>query len=1135
MKPFCHSSISKIVLFSIGLGLCSSSALALVDTANVGYFRSPSIHDNTLVFAAEGDLWRVENKGGSTKNEAVRLTTHSAEELHPVISPDGFQVAFSANYEGTTEVYLSSLKGGAPKRVTFENSRAMVRGWTASGDILYATPTTITGPANSWVLKTVNPQTLVVSNIQVSDAVEGVIDEQGETIYFVQHGLQISSDNANHYKGGARGELWKFNLDNASEATKLSANHSGSIKNPMLFEDRVYFISNQSGIDNVWSMSVADGSVDDAEAVTKYTDWGVRSATMYNGKIAYQLGADIIVLDLVQNNSDKVDIALTSDFGQLRERWIEKPLNHLTSISLAPKHKKVVLTARGRVAVAGTDSKRLIEIKTSAISRSRGAILNNDNKSVFVFNDDSGESEIWQFWLDGKTEAKQLTEDGKTARLNMWLSPDGKKLAHNTKHGELFMLDIDSGENTLILDDIGSGLSSFKWYKDSDTIALAYVKRGEERSAVVLYSLSQGESASLTSQKYASYSPAFSADGAWLYFLSDRNFNGKPNNPWGDRNMGPAFDRTTEIYAIALKEDAKFPFADPQENLSLSAQDEDEDGDDTQGDDEAISDDEESDKADDKKSAKEKAAADDKTSTEISWQGIQQRLWKVPVAAGNYSQLSANARFLYVVDSASEPNARASLSSIRIKSDPSLRTFTAALTSYELSNDGESMLVQKGRGDGTSMYIVSAGAVFPSNARDNMLQTQGWKIRVEPQNEWRQMFKDAWLMHRDSLFDADMRGVDWLATRAKFEPLLARLTDRRELNDIFKQMMGELNALHSQVRGGDITVNDDVDSSSSLGAAFTDTADGVLISHIYLHDPELPDEASPLAQPGVDASNGDIVKAINNTAISTVADLVKQLKFQSGKQVLLSLKRKGELLNTIVKPKVTRNESRYRYRNWVYSNANKVSEQDKDIGYLHLYAMTGSDLSTFAKEFYAQYTKQGLIIDVRRNRGGNIDSIIIEKLLRRAWSFWQSPNGERSTNMQQAFRGHLVVLADEFTYSDGETFTAGIRALNLGTVIGKQTAGAGVWLSGGNAVVDGGMARVAEFPVFAMDGRWITEGRGISPDIEVDNMPHATYLGSDTQLEEAIVYLQQKITSQPIPTYEAKPFPRIETPADDIK
>lgn len=1135
MKKICPSFTLKTALMTIGFSVFSSQVIASTDTTKLGYFRTPSIHNNTIVFAAEGDLWRINGHNMHAKTEAVRLTTHSAEELTPFISPDGKHVAFSANYDGSTQVYLTSLQGGSPKRITFEGSRSMVKGWTQDNDIIYATATTITGPANSWVLKTVNPSTLKVTNIEVSDAVEGVIDESNEIIYFVQHGLQISGDNANQYKGGATGELWRFNLNTNDEAEKLTSKHEGSVKNPMLFNDRVYFISNQSGIDNLWSMSL---SGENPTPVTKYTDWGVRSASMHKGRIAYQLGADIYVLDLLQNSSEKMNIALTSDFPHLRERWIDKPLAHLTNVSLAPKANKVVLTARGKIAVAGTDTKRLVEINSSAFSRSRNAILSKDGKSVFAFNDESGESEIWQFWLDNQTAPVKLTNDGNSARLNMWLSPDGSKLAHDTNKGELFLLDLASGENTLLLNDLSSGISDFMWFKDNDTIALAYAKLRNERTSVVLYSLSQKKSETLTSQKYDSYSPTFSADGEWLYFLSDRNFDASPSSPWGDRNMGAAFDRKSEIYAIALNEEAKFPFAEPTENLMASTEN---DSDDVIDESDDIKSEEDGDSSEESKESSNGATGElssNEASTgtiTITWEGIQQRLWKVPVSAGNYSNLSANQRFLYVIDAVKEPNSQPVLKSIRIKHNPTVRIFTAAIASYQMSNDGKSLLIQKGRRASTSLYIVSAASVLPNDLRESGVKTQGWKLRIKPQDEWRQMFKDAWLMHRDSLFDTNLRGVDWLATKAKYEPLLARLTDRRELNDIFKQMMGELNSLHSQVRGGDVIDNDEVASASTLGAALVDSDNGVVISHIYLHDPELPDEATPLAQPGVEAVVGDIIKSVNNRAVDSVADVQKLLTNQADKQVLLTLERDGELVNIIVKPALSRNEARYRYRNWVYTNADKVNTANSDIGYLHLYSMTGGDLSTFAKEFYAQYQKQGLIIDVRRNRGGNIDSIIIEKLLRRAWSFWQNSNGDRSTNMQQAFRGHLVVLADEFTYSDGETFTAGIKALDLGKVIGKQTAGAGVWLSGGNSVVDGGIARVAQFPVYSMDGRWITEGRGISPDIEVDNLPHDTYKGNDAQLEKAIEYLQNLIETQPVPDYEAKPFPTIKETADDIR
>jgi tricorn protease len=308
----------------------------------------------------------------------------------------------------------------------------------------------------------------------------------------------------------------------------------------------------------------------------------------------------------------------------------------------------------------------------------------------------------------------------------------------------------------------------------------------------------------------------------------------------------------------------------------------------------------------------------------------------------------------------------------------------------------------------------------------------------------------------------------------------------------------------------------------------------VKIEHIYTNDPELISRLSPLARPGVNAQVGDIISAINGQTIQTIPDITKALQNQVGKQVLLSLNRADEQVSTVVKPSSTRDDYYNRYYDWVTQNQQKVHQADDELGYLHLRAMGAADVATFAREFYSQYKKHGLIIDVRRNNGGNVDSWILEKLLKRAWSFWQVRGGDSFTNMQQTFRGHLVVLADQFTYSDGETFTAGIKALELGKVIGKQTAGAGVWLTGRNRQSDGGMARVAELPVYAMDGRWITEGRGISPDIEIDNLPHTTFNGEDAQLQAAITLLKKQIKKHPVKPMKVTPYPKVKTSADDI-
>lgn len=570
--------------------------------------------------------------------------------------------------------------------------------------------------------------------------------------------------------------------------------------------------------------------------------------------------------------------------------------------------------------------------------------------------------------------------------------------------------------------------------------------------------------------------------------------------------MGPSFDRRTQVFAISLKQDAKFPFSEINE---LNAETEKEQPDET----------------DATKQAKEAPLVD--------WDGINARLWQVPVTSGNYSNLQANQTYLYVQDKVTEPNTSPSLKSIEIKPKTKVSTFSSSVKNYTLSNDGKTLFIHKA-GSKNSMYLVKAAGKFPAKSTDSKVQTSDWKLAINPSLEWQQIFHDAWLMHRDSLFDKNMRGLDWDAVKQKYQPLLSRLTHRNELNDIFEQMMGELNTLHSQVRGGDMSFDPDAPKHASLGAEYQQTNAGLKITHIYQNDPELIKRLAPLARPNVNAKPGDIITAINGKLIENKPDLVKALQNQAGKQILLDIKRGEDHIKTIVKAGSKRDAIFQRYYDWVTQNQQKVVTRDDDIGYLHLYAMGANDVSTFAREFYAQYKKQGLIIDVRRNRGGNVDSWLIEKLLKRAWSFWQPEENSTYTNMQQTFRGHLVVLADEFTYSDGETFTAGIKALELGKVIGKQTAGAGVWLTGRNRQADKGMARVAEYPVFAMDGRWITEGRGISPDIEVSNLPYATYQGEDAQLETAIKYLQKQIKRHPVKPLKAKPFPDVETPAEDI-
>ena len=1088
-------SVAKHSIKRLSVAMLLLSALAGANAAaSQGYYRFPVLHNNSVLFTAEGDIWQ--HTAG--EQQARRLTSHPDLETQPLVSEDGRQLAFVANYEGVDEIYLMPLSGGQAKRVSFENSRVRLQQWLADGRILYATDSEV-GPANYWVLKLLDPITLQTETLPLADAANGVIDAATNTVFFSRFGLQLTGDNSKVYRGGALGQLWRWQAGSTDEAVLLSTEHTGSISQPMFWQGRVYFVSDADGNSNIWSMA-ADGS--DPQQHTRHNDWRIGQARLNKGRIIYQLAADIHQLDLASNQSQRLAIALSSDFVQQRERFINKPLDYLTSASFNESQQQVVLTARSQIAVASTGVKRLSQIHTAAGSRSRNAISSPDGKWVYAINDSSGENEIWRFARDGSADARQLTKDGSTFRWGLHLSPDGRYLAHDDKNGDLWLLDLEKNSNKRIYQS-GYGHSPYQdvvWSPDSNLLALTLNHQQRPRSQVVLYSLADGKSDVLTSDKYQSYSPAFSADGLWLYFLSDRQFTATPSSPWGDRNLGPMFDKRSEIYAVSLKQQACFGFAPPQE-LSIC--------DDTAA----------------------KAALKGKGARLVDWQGLADRLWPVPLPADNYSNLSLNKERLYVL-SRQAGSRSAELKQAKFAAEGAkLSTFSTDVADYQLGASGDKLFIRKqaanaaGSNSPGEMLIVTAGEKMPTDVSLAKVNSSAWQLRVQPQQEWAQMFRDAWLMHRDFLFDKNMRGLDWAASRDKYQPLLARITDRHELDDVLAQMMGELNALHSQVRGGEYRTGSAKPAAASLGASLSSTGQGVKINHIYQSDKELPAQASPLAKPGVNALVNDVIVAINGKEISNLAELTNQLRNQAGKQVLLTLRRDNQSFQTIVQPVAAQQDAMLRYRDWVNQNQQRVTgASDGRLGYLHLYAMGGNDIASFAREFYAQYQRDGLIIDVRRNRGGNIDSWIIEKLLRRAWSFWQPTHGAPYTNMQQAFRGHLVVLTDPLTYSDGETFAAGIKALGLGPLIGKRTAGAGVWLSGRNQLADKGLARVAETPQFAMDGRYIIEGYGVTPDMDVSNLPYASFNGNDSQLTAGIAYLLQRLDEQPVEPVQAMPL-----------
>jgi tricorn protease len=1100
--------------------------LRAAEQSERGYFRYPAIHNETVVFTAEGDLWRGSIEGGV----AQRLTTHPATEAFAAISPDGKLVAFTAEYEGPAEVYTMPISGGVPTRVTFEGSRAVVAGWTPDGKVLFSTRRHSTLPNDQLVA--VDLKTGGRAVLPLAQAADGVLAPDGKTFYFTRLPFQGSS--TKRYKGGTAQNLWRF-AEGDEEARPLSSDYPGTSRSPMWWEGRIYFLCDESGVMNVWSMAQDGG---DRKQLTKHTEWDIKNASLSEGRIVYSQGADLRIFEIATGEDRALRFTLSSDFDQQRDRWIKKPIEYLTSVHLSENGDRVALTARGQIFVAPVKSGRFVEVTRNPSVRYRNARFFGKS-DLLALSDATGELEFSKLPANGIGVPETVTTNGTVFRYDGLPSPKQKWIAYHDKDLKLWIWDVEKKREILVGASNESPYGDMEWSPDGEW--LAYVHPADNTfNTIELFRPRDGQRASVTSDRVDSYSPAWSADGKWLYFLSDREIRSLVGSPWGQRQPEPFYDQITKIYAVALKKGERFPFQPTDELFEKEkelkdAKKEEKEKTDEKKDESGEKKKEDSEDKESKETKEEgekkdsKEAKDKKNSkeviVEIDLDGLAGRLHEVPVGAGNYRNLVATEKHLLWSKYDTSFERKNHLQQMEIKNEsPKAKTIIEDVRSFELSMDRKKLLVRKGE----NLYVLDSTA--DKIDEEKKVNLGGWTFVINPRDEWRQMFTESWRLMRDYFYDRNMHGVDWKATLNKYLPLVDRVTDRGELSDLMADMVGELSALHIFVRGGDHRESPDEIQVASLGAELKrdEEAAGWRITHIYKTDPEYPDKFSPLRRPGVEVEEGDVILSIDGVSLFSVAQPEMLLRNKAGRQVLLEVKSKesGDKRQFIVRPISQGADADLRYTEWEYTRRLAVEQlSNSQIGYLHLRAMGSGNIAEWAREFYPVFQRQGLIVDVRHNRGGNIDSWILEKLMRKAWFYWQGRAGKPYWNMQYAFRGHVVVLCNEFTASDGEAFSEGFRRLGLGKVIGTRTWGGEIWLTMSNVLVDRGIASAAEFGVYGPEGEWLIEGHGVEPDMVVDNLPHATFNGKDAQLEAAVKYLQEQIEKDPRPVPSAPEYP----------
>ena len=1118
----------------LAISLSGVTALAAPEAGrHAGYYRFPAIHGDIILFAAEGDLWSVSAHGG----EARRLTTNTGDERLPYISPDGQTVAFEAQYEGPGEVYTMPISGGLPERRTWDGG-ATPEGWTPDGRLIVSTTRYSTLPDPKIVLIDTKGNREI---LPLASAAEGVYSPDGQ-LFFTRWDKQPSA--TKRYKGGSAENLWRF--DGKGEAVALTSDYDGTSHNPMFWNGHIYFLSDRDGIMNIWSMT-PDGK--DLKQLTHQKVFDVQSASISDGRIAYASGADLWLLDVKTGQDAVIPVQIASDYDQLREHWVKKPLDYQTAFHIAPDGSSAVFTARGEVfTLPAAKSGRTVRVAGNSGVRYRDARFLPDGKSVFAISTESGETEFWQYPANGIGKAEQWTNDSKVQRTEGIPSPDGRWLAHHDRDQQLWIYDIKNKIEKRIAQSIYDDFDNLTWSPDSRWLAYTETAANQFQQIKIL-NVASGAIQAITSDRYNSNNPAWTPDGKWLYFLSNRSLKTTVPSPWGLREPEPHFDRSVKIYELGLTDGLRSPFLpydelhkesdakkeeDKKEEKKEEKKDNKKPGDAKAGDDK-------NDKKDADKSDKNKAdkSGDDKKDekkipeVKIDFASLADRVSEVPAPAGNYTALQTTEKRICWLSAAEGMRNKAELQCLDLANkgdEPD--TVMNGVGGYEISADRKKMLVQKE----DDFFILDSDIKSANDSKTldkASINFSRWNFSTNTREEYRAIFTDAWRMQRDYFYDCHMHGVDWPAMRDRYLPLVDRVSSRDELNDVIEQMVAELSVLHTFVFGGDERKPEDQVDTGALGARLRrdEKAGGFVVEHIYRHDPDLPNEAPPFAKPDSHVAEGEIITAINGQSVLDVSDERVLLRSKAGTPVLLTVKSTaGAERQVLVTPIAARAESDLRYNEWEYTRRLEVEKASADqIGYVHLRAMGTGDIEQWARDFYPVYNRAGLIIDVRHNGGGNIDSWLLSKLIREPWMYFAPRIGAPSWNMQYAFRGHIVVLCDEDTGSDGEAFSEGIKRLKLGKLIGTRTWGGEVWLSFDNRQEDKGIATAAEIGVYSPEGKWLIEGHGVEPDIPLDNLPHATYSGGDAQLQAAIDLLKKEIKEDPrpvppVPAYPDKSF-----------
>ncbi|WP_425833888.1 S41 family peptidase [Streptomyces fractus] len=1044
------------------------------------YLRFPHLHGELVVFTAEDDVWAAPLDGG----RAWRVSADNMPVGNPRLSPDGETVAWTSRREGAPEVHIAPVAGGSAKRLTHWGSwTTSVRGWTPDGRVLATTTHGQASLRRSWARAV--PLDGGPAETLPYGPVGGVAYGPGAEVLLLSAPMGREAAWWKRYRGGTAGKLW---IDRGGEGdfVRLHAELDGNIECPMWVGERVAFLSDHEGVGALYS-SLPDGT--ELRRHSAVDGFYARHAATDGARVVYASAGELWIVDGLDEGVEarRLDIRLG---GQRVDRQ-PRPVDAANWFGAAsPDHtgRGSAVNVRGAVhwVTHRAGPARALAAEPGVRARLPHTFRVDGEEHVVWVTDAEGDDALEFAPATGAAPGAtpRRLGAGRLGRvLALTVAPDGGRVAVASHDGRVLLVERDSGDVREVDRSEDGNATGLAFSPDSAWLAWSHPGPHDLRQ-LKLANATDLSVSEATPLRFRDYAPAFTLDGKHLAFLSGRSFD----PVYDEHAFDLAFVSGSRPYLITLAATTPSPFGPQRHGRPFDTPE---------------------------APGAETPDSEGAPATRVDLEGLLDRIVPFPVEAATYTRLrTAKDGVLWL-----RHPLRGVLGDSRAGLDapePKTRLERYDLVQQRVEEIGADADHFEVTGDGKRVLLWTGEAlkVVPSDRRpahdddsDTNITVDLSRVSqiVDPAAEWRQMYDEAGRLMRDNFWRADMNGVDWDGVLDRYRPVLDRVATHDDLVDLLWEVQGELGTSHAYVtpRGGRGSA---ARRQGLLGADISRHEDGSWrIDRVLPSETSDPRARSPLTAPGVAVRAGDAIVAVGGRAVDPVTGLAPLLVGTADKPVELTVSPAGggDPRHVIVVP--LDDEEPLRYHAWVADRRAYVHRQSEGrLGYLHVPDMQAPGWAQIHRDLSVEVAREGLVVDVRENRGGHTSQLVVEKLARRVVG-WDLPRDSRPfTYPMDAPRGPVVAVANEFSGSDGDIVNAAIKALGIGPVVGVRTWGGVIGIDSRYRLVDGTLVTQPKYATWMEGYGWGLENHGVDPDVEVVLAPQDAAAGRDPQLDEAI-------------------------------